>query len=81
MTLDHVGNFKDEDYEVSERLSDKTNALNNTAITDLNACPKVIWRWTGAKESFGEATILGQKSIYIAWSKAVSLKIEKMAKM
>ena len=36
--------FKDEDYEVSERLRDKTNTLSNEVTTDLNACPKVTWR-------------------------------------
>lgn len=36
--------IKDEDYECPERLSDKTNLLNNKVITDVTVCPKFDWR-------------------------------------
>lgn len=36
--------LKDEDYEGSEKLSDKTNFLSNKVITDLVAYSKIDWR-------------------------------------
>lgn len=36
--------LKDEDYEWPERLSDKTDLLNNEVIADVTVCPKFDWR-------------------------------------